>query len=323
MAKIGKSLGIINEMQLQKTKVGLANQINSFVDYINNQTRLIVSKIKVQRAVFIGFLIHQEELKRGEKFNTFWKEISHTLESMACKFNSRSVLFEARRLYLTYKRFVNVIDGYLAIDNISVPAGLSIKHLLLIKKYCSNEEQQDRFIQKVKSGSLNANELKYQLLLGITSKGDDILLTIDDTSVKTSYDLSCLGIKKNWSENDIKKHIIKNIPIFIKTVLGPDWGFFPNKKINIGGRRKHPDLVFYNVEKNRYFIIDLKCGCLVSDIDRAKSQMISYVKAYDQYRDFTYQKKTIGLILGKKPIDSVYFNSTETPEYIFYSGFKI
>jgi len=74
---------------------------------------------------------------------------------------------------------------------------------------------------------------------------------------------------------------------------------------------------------NRYFIIDLKCGRRVSDIDRAKSQMISYVKAYNQYRDFTYQKETIGLILGKDPIDSVYFNSTETPECIFYAGFTI
>jgi hypothetical protein len=47
------------------------------------------------------------------------------------------------------------------------------------------------------------------------------------------------------------------------------------------------------------------------------------VKAYDQIIDFTFQKKSIGLILGKKPIDRLYFNSTETVENIFYSGFII
>jgi len=131
------------------------------------------------------------------------------------------LLFEARRLYLTFKRFTNVIDGRLAIDNIRLPLGVSKKHLLLITKYCNNEAQQDLYIDKVVRGSLNTTELKHQLLLGgVTFKRDDVLLIIEDTSIKTSYDLSCLCIDENWNENDIKQHIIKNIPIFIKTVLG-------------------------------------------------------------------------------------------------------
>ena len=299
----------------------MATEINKFSRYINSQTRYIISRIKVESAIFVGFLINKEELKRNEKFSVFWKEVGDSLESMGCCYSRRSALFEARRLYAIFKRFTNVIDGDLTIDNIRVPLKLSKKHLLLIASYCTDESQQDIFIEKVVRQCLNTS--RAALISGIPSKQKDALLMIDDLVVKTSYDLSCLGIDKTWNENIIKSYIIKNISIFIKIVLGNNWSFLPDQNIFIGGRAKYLDLVFYNVVTHRYLIIDLKCGCLVSDIDRAKSQIISYTKAYDKYLDFSFQKKTIGLILGKEPIDSLYFNSTGTCEHIFYSGFRI
>ena len=121
----------------------------------------------------------------------------------------------------------------------------------------------------------------------------------------------------------IKEHITKHITSFINIVLGDYWGFFPNMKFTIGGCKKYPDLVFYNRKEHRFLIIDLKCACLASSVDRAKSQMVSYVEACDKQIDLTFQKKTIGLILGKEPINDIYFNSTSTPSGIFYCGFSI
>lgn len=65
-----KNIGISNNQKTEKN-IMLANRINDCVSYLNSQTRYILSKILVQRAILVGFLINQEELLRGEKFNTF------------------------------------------------------------------------------------------------------------------------------------------------------------------------------------------------------------------------------------------------------------
>lgn len=204
-----------------------------------------------------------------------------------------------------------------------MPLKLSKKHLLLIATHCSNETQQDIFIESVVRQSLNTVELKTKLLLGTAATSKGALVQVDDLVIKTSYDLRSLGIDSSWGEKAINKHIIKDISTFIKLVLGNNWSFLPDQSISIGGRDKYLDLVFYNVIAHRYLVIDLKCSSLVSGIDRARSQMTSYVKAYDLSIDFTFQKKTIGIILGKAPIDSEYFNSSGALEYIFYCEFKI
>ena len=83
------------------------------------------------------------------------------------------------------------------------------------------------------------------------------------------------------------------------------------------------DLVFYNSISHRYLIVDLKCSRLVADIDRAKNQIASYKQGYDAKLDYAFQKATIGLILGKEPIDREYFYSTATTENVFYCSFTI
>ena len=116
---------------------------------------------------------------------------------MNCKYSSKLLLFEARLLYLTYKRFTNVIDGYLSIDNICIPLWLSKKHLLLIEKYCVDDAQQDIYIEKVLREALNADQLRSQLLWGIDSKNKEVLSIIDNTIIKKSYNLSCLRINND------------------------------------------------------------------------------------------------------------------------------
>jgi predicted nuclease of restriction endonuclease-like (RecB) superfamily len=301
---------------------GLPDRINSFINDVASQTKHIVSKLIVKRAIGIGFLINEEERVRGEKFNLFWKEVSCILESLGCNYSSKRVLFEAKVLYLAFKRFTTVIDGYLAIDNISIPFGVSKKHLLLIDRYCVDKTQQNIFILKVIENSLSTNELKAQLLSGVVSD-PNVLLMVDNLAIRKNYNLNCLCIDNTWNENAIKKHLIKNISSFIDIVFGPYWSFLPNAKSIIGECKKYPDMVFYNVKEHRFLIIDLKCTCLASSVDRAKSQMTSYVEARDKRLDLRFQKKTIGLILGKEPINELYFNSTGVRDNIFYCAFTI
>ena len=56
------------------------------------------------------------------------------------------------------------------------------------------------------------------MILGVTLKQKYTLLRVDDLIVKTSYDLSCLGIYKAWNEGKIKTHIKENTSFFIKVV---------------------------------------------------------------------------------------------------------
>lgn len=165
-------------------------------------------------------------------------------------------------------------------------------------------------------------ELKAQLFLGVTSN-PDVLLKVGNMEIKKNYNLSCLCIDNTWNENAIKKHLMENITSFIDIVLGAYWSFLPNAKYTIGSCKKYPDLVFYNIREHRFLIIDLKCASLVSSVDRAKSQMTSYVEACNNQLDWRFQKQTIGLILGKEPINDEYFNSTSTRDNIFYCAFTI
>ena len=56
---------------LESTANQLSNRINSFINDIESQTKYIISKLIVKRAIGIGFLINAEEQRRGQKFNVF------------------------------------------------------------------------------------------------------------------------------------------------------------------------------------------------------------------------------------------------------------
>ena len=192
---------------------------------------------------------------------------------------------------------------------------------MIIASHCQTVEQQDLFINKVAECSLTTAELRNELVKGIS--GDSVKVD-DDLVVHSSYDLKELNIEQAWKENEIKAHIEKNIILFINIVLSSNWSFLPRQNIFIGDRINYLDLVFYNVISRRYLIVELKNNCLVAGINRGKNQIISYVEAYNQQVvDFSYQKPTIGLILGKSPIDKKFFSHTETPSCIFYSSFTI
>lgn len=226
-------------------------------------------------------------------------------------YSRRSTLFEAKRLYLAFKRFTFIFEGSLAVENIRIPDRITKGHLLLIAHYCQAVDQQDFFITKIISQGINQSDLKKQLIAGIGLLGPNDFFRVDDLIIKRSYDLRCLGIDRMWNENKIKKHILNNMVRFINLVFVVEgWVFIEENRLCFGGRKKYLDLVFYNTVYCRYVIIDLKCSCLVAELDRAKSQIVSYVKAYDEKLDLRFCQRTVGLVLGKEPIDCVYFNAS-------------
>ena len=187
-----------------KKNQSLAEQLHQFNKYTDSQTRNLLSRIRVQRSMVLGFLIHQEEIKRGINFQQFYSEISESLRDLGCRYHSRTLLFESRRLYSIYARFTKVINNKLSIENISIPLSLSKKHLLKIASKCKDEETQDIFINKVIERSLTVDQLVDVLNVEVSDELD-VLLIVDNLKIKNLYDFNSLEIKMNWLENEIKK----------------------------------------------------------------------------------------------------------------------
>jgi hypothetical protein len=241
---------------------------------------------------------------------------------------SRSSLFEAKKIYTTFSRFGKIINGRLDLVNIEIPPQLSKKHLLLISKYCLTSIQEDVFIEKIIHHSLNSRDLKLELIrsLPVKIEGNDTLLCLDGLDVKQNYDFSCFQILDHEKEKEIEKRLIEQIGVFIKIVLGTGsgWSYLPFETIFFGGRNCAVDLCFYSTVHHRFCIVELKENCNKKGaMDGLKNQIAGYVKGYDKKIDLRFQKKTIGLVLGKKPLDKEYFFATQTIENIFYVGFDI
>jgi hypothetical protein len=75
-------------------------------------------------------------------------------------------LFDARRLYARFSRFVYVIDGVLKVENIVIPASVSKGHLILIARYCTTKDQENILIEKITRQSLTIAKLRLELIAG-------------------------------------------------------------------------------------------------------------------------------------------------------------
>jgi hypothetical protein len=300
----------------------LANNIIQTSQYCKKVIKVTCAKVAVYKAFLIGFFICKLEILSGKLFGTFWAQVHDLLGDLCEPKLSRSWLFEARLLYLRFQRFGRVINDQIHLSNLNLHPILTKKHLNLLIKYCNSEKQENYFIEKTINGSLSAGQLKVDLELSIPSKNEHFI-KIGGLPIKHDYCFKTLQIGDLWSENEIKAHIIKNIPQFIGLVLSSEWAFLPGQTIFCGGVRKFPDLCFYNVISHRYLIVDLKVSSFSGDIDRAASQINSYVKSKDACLDLQFQCKTIGLILGKKPINATYFGSLGENSNIFYSSFTV
>jgi hypothetical protein len=162
------------------------------------RNRRIKSKMLAQKYFYIGFLISKEEGRQGIALEKFWPGVSANLESLNCTFKSRSALFEAKRLYATFKRFGSIVGGKLSIESIIIPLGVSRRHLLLIASYCSTESQQDLFIEKVVKHSLSCAELKLELTSAINLDEKCVRLTnkaVDKKTKQGDYNALCTHIK--------------------------------------------------------------------------------------------------------------------------------
>ncbi len=115
-----------------------------------------------------------------------------------------------------------------------------------------------------------------------------------DLVFRDPYFLDFLGLKDNYSENDLETSIIVELQRFIAE-LGSDFAFLARqKRITIDNRDYYIDLLFYHRRLKCLVAIDLKIGDFEAGF---KGQMELYLHYLEKYEQVEGENTPIGLIL--------------------------
>ncbi len=115
-----------------------------------------------------------------------------------------------------------------------------------------------------------------------------------DLAFRDPYVLAFLGLKDDYSEQDLESAIVSDLQKFI-TELGSDFAFLARqKRLTIDGRDYKIDLLFYHRRLKSLVAIDLKIG----EFEAAyKGQMELYLRWLEKYEQIEGENPPIGLIL--------------------------
>jgi predicted nuclease of restriction endonuclease-like (RecB) superfamily len=147
-------------------------------------------------------------------------------------------------------------------------------------------------------------QIKSQLYQKIDKKEAENVLKINLPAVvdvqkifKPTYDLRFIQISKNGKEKELEYKIMHNIEAFLKE-LGEDFMFLGRQiPIKIDRMTHLIDIVIYHRGIPCVILVDLKMGKIDS---RDIGQMNKYVGYFRYNRQYSYEKDTIGLIIGEE-----------------------
>ena len=138
----------------------------------------------------------------------------------------------------------------------------------------------------------------------IAAKPDDeqvkVLTTVADGDItpdvilKSSYVVDFLGLKREFSEEELEDAVVEQLEKFIME-LGQDFAFLERqKKIPVDSIDYKLDLLFYHRRLHRLLAIDLKLGKFKPEY---KGQMELYLKYLKKYEMQPGEEDPIGLLL--------------------------
>lgn len=150
--------------------------------------------------------------------------------------------------------------------------------------------------------------------------------TIDEddypnTRILDTYTLEFLNLPNEFSENDLKKSIIKNIKNFILEV-GKDFTFIGDEyKIQVGNHDFFIDLLFYNRELSCLVAFELKLGEFKAEY---LGKMNLYLEALDRDVKKKNENPSVGIILcSSKDKDVVEYSMNRNLSKTMISEYKL
>ena len=136
-----------------------------------------------------------------------------------------------------------------------------------------------------------------------------------------TYSLEFLNLPTNFSENDLKNSIVKNIKNFILEI-GKDFVFIGDEyKVQVGNHDYFIDLLFYNRELSCLVAFELKLGEFKAEYI---GKMNLYLEALDRDVKKEQENPSVGIILcSSRDKDVVEYSISKNISQTLISEYKL
>lgn len=238
------------------------------------------------------------------------------------KRNTRSMV----QFYKTYK------DDDLALQLITQ---LSWTNNILILSRTKSIEERHFYLQLAINENYSKRELTRQIesgcyeryTLSLADRPQTIAGLIPynksapSTRLLDTYSLEFLDLPKDFSEQDLKKAIIRNLKDFILEI-GKDFTFIGEEyKVKVGNHEFFIDLLFYNRELSCLVAFELK---LSEYLPEYAGKMSLYLEALDRDVRKEYENPSVGVILcSSKDKEVVEYSLSKNMSQTLISEYKL
>lgn len=232
---------------------------------------------------------------------------------------SRTNLFSMRQFYLFYKdqAIIHQLGGQLkneignkSVDLISQDSILTKvpwRHHVVIMNKCKLPEHAIFYLQQTIQNNWSRNVLEIQLesklidRLGKAPNNFELTLPkhqsdLAKETLKDPYKFDFLTLERDIQELELEKQLTENITKFLLE-LGKGFAFVGRQYLlQIGGKERKIDLLFYHTRMHCYVVIDLKMGEFEPEF---AGKMNYYLSAIDSLLKTEHDNPSIGIILCK------------------------
>ena len=234
-------------------------------------------------------------------------------------------LYRMVQFYKTYKNYPKVS---------TLLTQLSWSGNMLILSNAKTWEEREFYLNLAIKENYSVRELNRQLQSSYYQRymlSDGKVLptqkkTIDEsdypnTRLLDTYSLEFLDLPNEYSENDLKTAIIKNLKDFILEI-GKDFTFIGDEyRIQVGNHDYFIDLLFYNRELSCLVAFELKLGEFMPEY---LGKMNFYLEALDRDVKKENENPSVGIILcSSKDKDVVEYSLSKTMSQTLISEYKL
>jgi len=191
-------------------------------------------------------------------------------------------------------------------------------HLLILTKTKSTQEAIFYLIKTIQNG-WSRSILQEQIVSDLFNRQGQALTNFDLTlpksdadlakqTLKNPYNLDFLTLEEDVQEIELERALIQNIKKFLLE-LGKGFAYVGNQfNINVEGDDFFLDLLFFNINLNRYVVVELKVGDFKPEF---AGKLNMYVNAVNDQIKLKNHKSTIGVLLCRTPNKTVIEYSIE------------
>ena len=261
-------------------------------DLIKDITPSELQHISTRITDGVGSIIEQSKRTIAVYLNsevsmTYWKigkYIAGELDAIGeDKYGAKIVSTVSRQL--TWSHFVEL-------SVISDPTKRLFYQQMSILYHWSVRQLRDQEDKMVYERSLIAAKPEDEQVKVLTTVADGDITP--DVILKSSYVVDFLGLKREFSEEELEDAVVEQLEKFIME-LGQDFAFLERqKKIPVDSIDYKLDLLFYHRRLHRLLAIDLKLGKFKPEY---KGQMELYLKYLKKYEMQPGEEDPIGLLL--------------------------